>query len=112
MKHKLHSAKHNPIQKLNGKNDIKLITAYAAAKIIYTNSQRSGVIQNLTIEEYELRIFCDDECVIPCTHHKTGPQGWAQLVVTKEDHILNYKDLVRDRIKPQQGCENFFNIIL
>ena len=55
VKQKLHSAKRNLIQKLNGKNDIKLITAYAAAKIIYTNSQRSGVIQNLTIEEYDMR---------------------------------------------------------
>jgi len=32
--------------------DAKLLTAYAAACIIYKNGQRSGVVQNLTIEEF------------------------------------------------------------
>ena len=81
---KLLNAKHNITQRLTTRDDIKLVTAYAAVKIIYTNSQRSGIIQNLTIEEYEMRTFCDDQYAIPCTHHMTGPQGQAQLVVTKK----------------------------
>ena len=89
-------------------SDVKLLTAYAAAKIVYTNSQRSGVIKNLTIEEFEARNIVNNQGIIYCTNHKTGPQGRARLVVDSEDFefLLAYKTLVRDRISPFPGCEH------
>ena len=41
--------------------------------------------------------------VIPCVHHKTGPQGIARLVVTRDiDSMLSeYYTVIRKRIKPK-----------
>jgi len=85
----------------------KIFTAYAAACIIYGNGQRSGVITNLRIIEFIQRHSCDydsDEVVIPCLHHKTGPQGIAQLVVTRdlEQVLLEYYKNVRLKIKADE----------
>ena len=90
---------------------IKLLIAFAAALIIYENCQRSGVVTNLTIEEYENRQRADnDMTVISCLNHKTGPQGRAQLVVSKstEDLLQNYYTFVRSRVIPAEGCESLF----
>ena len=69
----------------------KVLTAYAAAYLLYGNGQRSGVITNLRIIEFNQRQPGDydtDEVVINCLHHKTGPQGIAHLVVTREHEQL------------------------
>ena len=66
------------------KTVVDIITAYAAALVLYGNGQRSGVVTNLRIEEFMKRQPCDndtDEVIIPCLNHKTGPQGIARLVV-------------------------------
>ena len=80
--------------------DVKLLTAYAAALLVYKNSQRSGVVDNLTMKEFELMRENDrdkDKIVITCVHHKTGAAGGAKLVVEKRDlaYLLDYKYLVR-----------------
>ena len=85
----------------------KIFTAYAAACIIYGNGQRSGVVTNLRIIEFIERQPCDydtDEVVIPCLHHKTGPQGIAQLVVTREleQTLLEYYKNVRLKVKAEE----------
>lgn len=77
--------------------DVKLLTAFAAAVLIYRNCQRSGVVQNLTIQEFDQRQAAGHEkLIVSCINHKTGPQGRAQLVITKQaEHIiLMYKKLV------------------
>jgi len=49
------------------KTSIDIITAYAAATVVYGNGQRSGVITNLTIDEFNIREEGNDGLVvIPC----------------------------------------------
>ena len=89
-------------------NDVKLLTAFAAAVLVYGNCQRSGVVQNLTIKEFDQRQAADHEkLIVSCINHKTGPQGRAQLVITKQaEHIiLMYKQLIREHIQPATGYE-------
>jgi len=82
----------------------KVLTAYAAACLLYSNGQRSGVITNLRIIEFNQRQPGDydtDEVVINCLHHKTGPQGIAHLVVTRdhEQLLVEYYKKVRQKIR-------------
>ena len=51
--------------------------------------------------------------VIQCLEHKTGPDGPAQLVVSKLanqllDKLDKYYNLVRTKIIPQNNCEQYF----
>lgn len=90
---------------------MELVTPYAAALIVYKSGQRSGVIQNLTMEEFKMRKSAGKNfVVISCINHKTDVQGWAKLVVDQEDfcHMLEYKTLVRDHIVRNVGCDNPF----
>ena len=88
------------------KTAVKIVTAYVAACIVYGNGQRSGVVTNLRIEEFRKRQpsdFDTDEMIIPCLHHKTGAQGIAHLVVTRdiEQPLVEYYTIIRRRIKPR-----------
>ena len=88
--------------------DVKLLTAFAAAVLIYRNCQRSGVVQNLTIDEFDHRQQANqDKLIVSCINHKTGPQGRAQLVITNQAEciLLMYKQLIREHIQPVIGCE-------
>ena len=88
--------------------DIKFLTAYAAALLLYGNCQRSGVIQNLTTDEFDNREHTSDGMVvISCLNHKTGPQGRAILVTAPsgESILMQYKAYVRDHLVPVSGCE-------
>ena len=85
----------------------KILTAYAAACIVYGNEQRSGVITNLRIAEFNRQQPCDhdsDEIIISCLNHKTGPQGIAHLVVTRdiEQLMLEYYNTVRLKIRANE----------
>ena len=88
---------------------VRILTAYAAACILYGNGQRSGVITSLRIAEFNQRQPCDydttdydtDEVIIPCLHHKTGPQGIARLVVTRDIEQLLYEYYTNARLKIQ-----------
>ena len=78
--------------------------AYVAACIVYGNGQRSEVITNLRIVEFNQCQPCDhdtNEVVINYPHHKTGPQGIAHLVVTRdiEQLLVEYYDKVRWKIR-------------
>ena len=94
--------------------DVKILTAYAACQLLYGNSQRSGVVENLAVNEFSQRqrkLHDNEErIIIPCLNHKTGPQGIAQLVVTVkgEELLLQYHTLVRAKITPKPGCEQYF----
>ena len=51
--------------------DVKLLTAFAAAIIMYKNGQGLGVADNLTLDEFELqRDHSKEQVVIPCVNHK------------------------------------------
>jgi len=81
--------------------------------VLYGNGQRSGVITNLTIEEYNMREEADDGLVvIPCLKHKTAAQKLAMLVITEEiEEILEYYyENIRTTITPQEPAvnNNFF----
>ena len=92
-------------------SDIKFLTAYAAAILLYGNCQRSGVIQNLTTEEFNQREHTSDGmCVISCLNHKTGPQGRAILVIppSGESILMAYKVSIREHLIPVSGCEKLF----
>ena len=85
---------------------VNIITAYVAACVLYDNGQRSGVITNLRIEEFQKRVPSDydtDEMIIPCLHHKTGAQGMARLVVTRdiEHKLIEYYTMIRKKIRPR-----------
>ena len=92
--------------------DIKLLTAFAVATLVYKNGQRSGVADNLTLSEFELRRDHSEleQIVIPCVNHKTGAAGSAKLVVHKDDmgYLLDYYFLVRKKIAPVAGCSHLF----
>ena len=86
---------------------VKIVTAYVAACIIYDNGQRSGVITNLRIVEFKKRQaseYDSGEMIIPCLHHKTGSQGIARLVVTRdvEKLLVEYYTTVRKRIRAKE----------
>ena len=83
---------------------IKLLTAFAAALLLYKNCHRSRVVQNLTIEEFHKRQTNADNVIISCINHKTGPQGRAQLVATKNTEVIliQYMQLVRQHIQPAE----------
>jgi len=66
--------------------------------VLYGNGQRSGIITNLTIEEFNMREEGDNDLiVIPCLHHKTAAQKLALLVITEdvEDILQYYFDTIR-----------------
>lgn len=93
------------------KEYVDTVTAYAAAIILYGNGQRSGVISNLTISEFELREEEEnDKVVIPCVHHKTASQGMAQLVITTatEEVLLYYHEKIRIKLLPSEEHKDKF----
>ena len=58
------------------------VTAYVAAITLYGNGQRSGVISNLTISEFQLREKEEnDMVVIPCVHHKIPQMAPALFTI-------------------------------
>ena len=100
-------------------NSIDVITAYAAAATVYGNGQRSGVITNLTIAEFEMREESyseesGDVVVIPCVHHKTGAQGLAYLVISEDiDAVIQYYyDYIRQAITPADNCQGYLFLTL
>jgi len=90
---------------------VNLLTAYCAAKVVYENGQRSGVVENLTVNEFFKRVESEKgDVVISCHHHKTGPQGVALPVVNKAINELlefYYKN-VRQRMKTHKDTEHLF----
>lgn len=61
----------------------------------------------MRIIEFNRRQPCDfdsDEVIIPCLHHKTGPQGIAHLVVARdiEQLLLEYYNNVRIKIRAKE----------
>ena len=82
----------------------KLIIAYVAANIIYNNAQRPGVVQHMTIEEYQNKEEDEEgQFVIKVLHHKTSSSsGEADIVIDKDvDSIIQrYLGNIRGNVIP------------
>ena len=108
---KLHQALKR-LETSNQINDIKIVTAYLAASFIYDNGQSSGVVENLTTEEFLARKEdpVTGEMVIYCHHHKTGPQGIAEVVINKtvEQLMESYFKYVRQRLQPDNNVSHLY----
>lgn len=60
------------------KKDVELLTAFCTAMILYYNGQNSGVIEIVTIKDYQNRIEDEKEFIkVNWMHHKTSTQGPA-----------------------------------
>jgi len=74
--------------------DHKLVLGYLAAQLIYTNAQRSGVVQYMTINEYMKRQQLHDNTIIQVHKHKTSRRkGPAQIVINNSmviNHLNDY----------------------
>ena len=84
--------------------ELRIVLAYIAANIIYLNSQRPGVAQRMTVEEWAAKTEVDDEWVIEVMDHKTaGAFGPASVAVSHEVAALmeEYYLLIRGKITPQ-----------
>ena len=84
-----------------------LIISFIAAKIIYGNSQRPGVVQNMNTDEY---LNNEEESSgkyrISVVHHKTSStSGAAELVIDEETNnmITNYLENVRRHASPKSS---------
>ena len=87
--------------------ELRIVLAHIAANIIYLNSQRPGVAQRMTVEEWAAKTEVDDEWVIEVIEamdHKTaGAFGPASVAVSHEVAALmeEYYLLIRGKITPQ-----------
>jgi len=85
--------------------ELKTILAFLAAKIVYTKGHRLGVVQNMTINEFEeAREEDDDTVIIIVRKHKTASSlGPISAVVSRADYqrMKLFKDRIRSRIIPQ-----------
>lgn len=83
------------------------VLAYLAAMLMYNNSQRPGVIENMTTEEFESRKDQENNRVlIRVLKHKTASStGPADIIINKhcEDIMSRYNNFIRANISPQ--CE-------
>ena len=76
--------------------DHKCILGYLAAHLLYTNAQRPGVVQYMTIKEYEEKKALQNTIIIQVHKHKTSrKKGPAQIVITNRMII----DLLHDYYK-------------
>ena len=84
--------------------DYMLIICYIAASIIFTNAQRPGVVQHMTISEYEEREHIDSKVIIRVLNHKTcASRGPASIVITPQLEMMinDYLQCIRNFIQPQ-----------
>ena len=66
----------------------KLILAYVVANIIFTNAHRPGVVQHMSVQEYEDKED-DGNVLIKVLHHKTSSSsGEADIVIKKNINTI------------------------
>jgi len=85
-------------------SDFKLVLAYISSILIYTNAQRPGAIENMTLTEYEARTELEpDKYLVRVKKHKTASKGPANVVFNKhtEECMEKYKTLLRSQVTPQ-----------
>ena len=86
-------------------NEHSTVLAYLAAILIYKNSQRPGVVENMTIHEFQQRRDQGDgRVLIRVLKHKTSAStGPANIIINKncEEVMCQYHDLIRSNIPAQ-----------
>lgn len=90
-----------------------LVIGFLAAKIIYANAQRPGVVQYMEIEEFEARTKEGSMSVIHISHHKTAnSHGPARVVINEATCELLQKYYVHIRTnmvaKQKEFAQRFF----
>ena len=84
----------------------KLILAYVAANIIFTNAQRPGVVQHMSVQEYENKEDDDEgNVLIKVLHHKTSSSSGEADIMIKQNidtMIQMYIDNIRVKITPSE----------
>lgn len=92
--------------------EIRVVLTYLAAKIIYLNGQRPGVVTKMTVNEFKAKEEEDGEYVIKVMDHKTtGSFGPAEVVVSIDLYQMmeQYFEHIRNNITPQNEMyENRF----
>ena len=86
--------------------EIRVVLAYLASHIIFLNGQRPGVVQKMTIEEWESKELEGDHWVIDVMDHKTsGAFGPANVAVSTKiaDLMEGYYANIRSNIIPQNS---------
>jgi len=88
------------------------VIAFLAAHIIFSNAQRPGVVQFMTVQEFNDRTETGDEQIlINVKEHKTASaQGPANVVISSEVEamMITYLSNVRVRVCTQQFNTRFF----
>ena len=77
------------------------IIMFLAANIIFSNAQRPGVVQYMTLQEFENRVETGNEqFLIAVMKHKTAALGPANIIICREIEtlILGYLKYVRVRM--------------
>lgn len=86
----------------------RLVISYIAAQLIYTNTQRPGVVQFMETTEYLNRLTVNGSVVINVCHHKTvTARGPAKIVVTDPLIITlldEYYNEIRKKLRGQNAC--------
>ena len=93
--------------------EIRVVLAYLASHIIFLNGQRPGVVQKMTIEEWESKELEGDHWVIDVMDHKTSEAfGPANVAVSTKiaDLMEGYYANIRSNIIPQNSvyAKRFF----
>jgi len=94
--------------------DIKLLSTYLAASLIFTSAQRPGAVQNLTISEYNAQVEDDDNegmFLVDVEHHKTAAShGPAQLFMNSRINSIMkvYLNTIRRSHNAKHLRERFF----
>ena len=91
---------------LNAKEEYNLVLSYISAIIIYKNAQRPGIIENMTIHEFEDRQNVGEKRVlIRMLDHKTSITGPANVIIdTKTEKIMiSYLQNFRVHLTPKSN---------
>lgn len=86
--------------------EIRVVLTYLAAKIIFSNGQRPGVVQQMTIDEWEAKTEENGQFIIDVMEHKIAAAfGAASVVVAPEVVSLmeEYFLYIRQKITPQNA---------
>ena len=85
-------------------NEHLTVLAYLAAILMFKNSQRPGVVENMTMDEYKKSRKDGDKTVIRVMKHKTAAStGPANIVVdaTSMETMRQYCQCIRMKITAQ-----------
>jgi len=90
-------------------SDFKVVLAYISAVLIYTNAQRLGAVENMTLTEYDARSVIEPgKYLIRVKKHKTASKGPVNIVFNM--HTAECMEtLLRPNVTPQsKGISELF----